>query len=414
LCLFLKSKSTVRLIYGNITKNTGRNEKMRFQLRISASAMVLLVLSIVFTSVTTNGHTLYQDGGFNRVLVEEFTGTNCSWCPDGSLLLEQLDKKYGDSVIMVSVHIDDSMEVERLWIDDGFQRLFRFMPSASINRKYYEQLQSSSIAIAKQYWSEKISEELSQTASCDIAIDSVTSVANDESKIDVWIRFTPLHSNMMNVRLNIYVVEDSVSGKGYGYDQSNEFSSKKGYEDHPYYYKGNPIVGYKHRYVLRHAVGDAFGIERSLPDTALAGLTYQRRFTINLLPRWSVPRTKIIAFAQMYDTVLEQRKIIGSNQVSLPIKGLLSTCNEHNTALEQKNDIVVISDGYVQISPALIGSFTHVRIYSLSGQMIREWTPNPNDSNIWNIHQYGLSNGFYIITLSGVQNIKAFQCIYLN
>lgn len=380
--------------------------------------MVLLTSVTLIASKRCNVHTpLYQDNGTNHVLVEEFTGTTCSWCPDGSLVLEQLHKKFGDSVIIVSLHADDSMEVERFWMDDGFHRLYRFMPSACINRRYYDDLPNDfSVAIAKQYWSEKISKELTQARVCDIAIDSISFTANAQRKVEIWTRFTPLSSDIVNVRLNIYVVEDSVSGKGDGYDQSNVFSGKKGYENHPYYNKSDPIVNYVHRHVLRYALGDAFGLEGSLPDTAFMGRTLERRFTLNLSPRWNVSRTKIVAVAQMYDTALVKRKIVGATQASLPKNGLLSTYDEQTSTLEQKSDILVFSNGYVQIPSVALENFTNatVRIYSISGQIMQEWILNKNDSHTWNIYKYGLPNGFYIITLSDARNIQAFQCICLN
>lgn len=46
-----------------------------------------------------------------KVLVEEFTGTWCGWCPRGIVGLDMLNAKYGDDVVTVAIHGDDPMEI---------------------------------------------------------------------------------------------------------------------------------------------------------------------------------------------------------------------------------------------------------------------------------------------------------------
>jgi thiol-disulfide isomerase/thioredoxin len=45
-----------------------------------------------------------------RVLLEQFTSTTCGWCPDGTVYLDSLIKKYPDQVIGAKMHYADAME----------------------------------------------------------------------------------------------------------------------------------------------------------------------------------------------------------------------------------------------------------------------------------------------------------------
>ena len=46
-----------------------------------------------------------------KVLVEEFTGTWCGWCPRGIVGLDMLNEKYADDVVTIAIHGDDPMAI---------------------------------------------------------------------------------------------------------------------------------------------------------------------------------------------------------------------------------------------------------------------------------------------------------------
>lgn len=72
--------------------------------------------------------------GYQRnVVIEEFTGTWCGYCPQGIVTMEALREKYTDgSVIPVAVHYDDPMAVDSYFpITQAYSSGF---PSAVLNR----------------------------------------------------------------------------------------------------------------------------------------------------------------------------------------------------------------------------------------------------------------------------------------
>lgn len=46
----------------------------------------------------------------HKVVIEEFTGFWCGWCPKGIVAMEKAKQQYGDNVIVVAVHINDALE----------------------------------------------------------------------------------------------------------------------------------------------------------------------------------------------------------------------------------------------------------------------------------------------------------------
>ena len=65
-----------------------------------------------------------------RVVLEEFTGTWCGWCPRGTVALNLLNQEFGDSVITIAVHNGDPMKASSYTLGSNSN------PSSMVNRGY--------------------------------------------------------------------------------------------------------------------------------------------------------------------------------------------------------------------------------------------------------------------------------------
>ena len=65
-----------------------------------------------------------------RVVLEEFTGTWCGWCPRGTVALNLLNQEFGDSVITIAVHNGDPMKASSYTLGS------HSTPSSMVNRGY--------------------------------------------------------------------------------------------------------------------------------------------------------------------------------------------------------------------------------------------------------------------------------------
>jgi hypothetical protein len=118
-----------------------------------------------------------------------------------------------------------------------------------------------------------------------------------------------------DLRLNLYLVEDNVTGIGKGYDQKNYFNGTPG---HPYYQKGDSICGYVHERVVRAVPDGAWGATSVIPSAPEAGKTYTGTFSdIPISEKWKDGDMDVIAFVSYYNKNAKQCQVLHSNSKKL-------------------------------------------------------------------------------------------------
>jgi hypothetical protein len=192
-----------------------------------------------------------------------------------------------------------------------------FAPGAAIDRGDYPIPIYTSppyIAISRQKWDSVCVAHLNDPPVVDVFItnqyDSVTRLLN--CTVDATFLTTPAPGDL---RLNLFLVEDSVTGFGFGYDQTNYFNTTPG---HPYYGAGDPIVGYVHHHVLRKVETGAWGLTGVIPNAPVAGSTYSHTFTnIPVSAAWKHYDMDVVAFISYYNASANLRQVINSNEKKL-------------------------------------------------------------------------------------------------
>lgn len=72
--------------------------------------MTKLFLALMVLTLTFGSAQFANAAGTQRVIVEEFTGTWCGWCPGGIQNVEDMISLYGaDKIIPIMVHNNDPM-----------------------------------------------------------------------------------------------------------------------------------------------------------------------------------------------------------------------------------------------------------------------------------------------------------------
>lgn len=166
------------------------------------------------------------------VVVEDFTGTWCGWCPRVSRALELVEEQT-NYAITVAAHIGDNMQ------NDVAKSLKNLMgvssyPTAYIDRKgLWSSPQTSSIS--------QVTNIPNEDATVGVAME--TSLVNNEISIKAKVKFGINYSN--DLRLVVFVLEDGIKE-----NQANYTS---------YYNGADPIVGFTHNHVLRGALTDVKG-----------------------------------------------------------------------------------------------------------------------------------------------------------
>ena len=256
--------------------------------------VIIASLVIIITFVLT-----VNSQPVKRVLLEQHTGAWCGWCVDGSYVVEQIHNKYPDTFIGVKIHNNygpDSMAIpEEDTLADDFNS--HSYPQGSIDRFDWTGTNSSPI-IGRDLWMSKV--EIALTEEPKVDVNLVYSINEQTRELYATLTATMLETINEELHFNCYIVEDSVSGTGSGWDQSNQLSGLAGYEDNPYYDLPNPIVGYQHMNVVRKMLGGTYGEQGSFTIPAESGQFYIYNFSFTLDPGWKIKDIKLVGLVQMF------------------------------------------------------------------------------------------------------------------
>ena len=202
-----------------------------------------------------------------RVLVEDYTGTWCGWCPRISYAIEKLEDETEDAVI-VAAHQGDPMQFNKI---SSLMSNFNItgFPTGIINREVswtYPQPDNVGQVTAK----------LSQKAYIGLAINSSLDGNNLSINAKVKIGY-----NYAALKLGVYIVEDNLV-----YDQENYTS----------YYGGSSVLkDFKHHNVLRESLTNILGDQ--LPNENVGhDKIFERNFTYSIPPAYNKSNIKIVAF----------------------------------------------------------------------------------------------------------------------
>ena len=189
---------------------------------------------------------------FKNVLIEDYTGTWCQYCPRVLHGIEQVEAE-GLNAYPVSIHRTsgsfsdpynfNALALEQLLDISGY-------PSAKLNRRTQWSNSSSPTEVKNQ---------IKPNADLGIALNST--VSGGTINLDVNIKFV---SNFSDLKLVVYVLEN-----GLIYNQVNATS----------YFNGqNPIVNFEHDHVLRACLTDLVNGDALIGTNAGAIVT--KNFTV--------------------------------------------------------------------------------------------------------------------------------------
>ena len=218
-----------------------------------------------------------------KVLIEEFTGAWCGYCPDGAHIVESIINDNNGKVVGVSLHSGDAMEVAHTnFLETTYQNTG--YPSGMVDRVPFD----GSTCLNRVYWEYVANNQLLETAVCGLAI--ISEVNGQNATVEVHAGFNSA-LNGDDYRLTVYLIEDGVTGTGYGYDQRNYYTTVA---ESPFYNLGNPIEGYEHNHTLRAILSESLGDAIMVSEMASGG-EHIETYTVDLSP-YNKNKLSIVAF----------------------------------------------------------------------------------------------------------------------
>ncbi len=326
-----------------------------------------------------------------KVVIEEFTGAWCGYCPDGARILDDILTTQSNA-IGVSVHNGDGMQnAPGSLIINFYNPAF---PQATINR--------NSAPISRGSWASAVNSALQATPVVAVSIDSAG--YNFQTRVlTAKVKATFLTDFTGSMRFNVYLTEDDVTGTGASFDQVNYFNTTVG---SPFYGLGNPIQGYVHNHVFRAAGGNAWGTGGVIPSSVTAGQEFTKTYAFTLSSQWDINNMHIIGLVGMFEgSAMNQRRFLNAEEVPFSIATALNPSNlEDGLSLEIAPNPV---SGRSTIGFSLNESGRiQLEVYSLSGQKISVLADDVTNSGMHSVYWDGadasgtpLANGLYLLRL---------------
>ncbi len=349
-------------------------------------SIALICLYLLFVAF------LFAQPGGKYILLEEFSTAPCGFCPDGDLIAADIIKKY-PKVIWVTHHAGfgtDSMTVpESVSIASAFTS---GAPMAPIDRGDYKipvYTIAPYIAVSRQKWDSICVAHLNDAPVVEIEITNDYNSSTRKLNSTVYAKFTTLPA-AGDLRINLYLSEDSVVGFGKGYDQKNYFNTTSG---HPFYQKGADIIGYVHHHVMRKIPGGAWGVSGIIPSTPVLNNSYSYTFSNVSIPNnWNVNKMDVIAFVSYHNSNAALRQVLNSNH-----KNLLDMTPAGINTLAPLQKIISVYPNPASDKIFIDGDFQgKLELMNLEGQLIQTFNLDKNSEGL---SVAGLKNGIYFYRL---------------
>lgn len=214
-----------------------------------------------------------SDPSMRKIIIEEFTGQLCTFCPDGAREIERLDSIYTDQFIPISIHAGAFADP-----NNGAPNDFRTDEGTAYNNTFG----------ASSYPAGTISRlnNATVTGNSQWEVD-IQSIENDVPKVSIGLSVlyddstrtlkTIVNSEWLSnesgsFHLQLYLLEDSIVA--YQLDNSNH------------------VQNYTHRHMLRKAINGTWGTP--IPSSNL-GDTDEQDFAIEIDPAFNKKHCIVVA-----------------------------------------------------------------------------------------------------------------------
>lgn len=208
-------------------------------------SLVVIALLTSFTLSAQGDQFVSTTPTHKNVLLEEYTGINCGYCPDGHRIANQIAAAHPGEVFIINVHAG-SYAANTYTTQFGNalanQTGLTGYPSGTINRHVFT---GSNTALGRDKWTANANTILGQSSPVNIAAQGTLDWSTRELSLTVQLYYTADEANPTNM-LNVAITQDNVIGSQAG-------SS----------YNPSQVVGgkYRHMHMLRHLITGQWGEE---------------------------------------------------------------------------------------------------------------------------------------------------------
>ncbi len=189
-----------------------------------------LSLSLILTIFTINliGQTIVgTDPEHKKVILEEYTGIHCVYCPEGHAIAQSIQDSNPGEVFLVNIHVGGYAT------PSGSEPDFRtpfgtaianeagvaFYPSGSVNRHVFS---GGSSAMDRGAWASRANQILNESSYVNVGVESTIDVSTGEIIVHVEAYYTGTSPESTNY-LNIALLQNNTAGPQTGGGAGNNY-----------------------------------------------------------------------------------------------------------------------------------------------------------------------------------------------
>lgn len=164
-----------------------------------------------------------DDGAFVRnVLVEEFTGTACGWCPRGMVGMQLMHEAYGHRFVGIALHWYNTTDVMFLQRDTYYPLTFTSAPSCRLNRGEQMDPKYGTGGVVGYSVLDDLAAEMERPATVAVTVEGLWNA--DQSEVSATARVKSL-GHRSHLQVEFVLVADSLGGLTSTWRQANNYAS---------------------------------------------------------------------------------------------------------------------------------------------------------------------------------------------
>ena len=221
------------------------------------------MLSTMFASAQITDTIVSMTPSNRNVVLEEYTGVNCQYCPDGHRRANELKAAYPDRVSVINIHqgsFANNTYTTQFGNALANQTGLEGYPSGTVNRHVFS---GSSTALNRGEWAARAQQIMAMSSPVNIAAEGTLDWATRTVTIRVQLYYTA-SQNVTSNALNVAILQDNVLG------------SQTGMAGNPDQVVGNQ---YNHMHMLRHLITGQWG--ETINDIA-QGTLVEKNYTYEI------------------------------------------------------------------------------------------------------------------------------------
>ncbi|MEI8136057.1 MAG: Omp28-related outer membrane protein [Bacteroidota bacterium] len=237
-----------------------------------------------------------------KVILEEFTGFKCQYCPDGHRLADLVVAANPGNAFAINVHVGGYANPSTVTAQPDYRTAFGTAlanqstlagyPAGTINRHVFPGMWQTSggTAISRNYFNTASNQIMAELSNVNVALQATIDSASRVMTVDVEVYYTGNSVNSTNL-FNLALVQDSILGP-----------QTSGSVWYPAMMVGSL---YQHQKMLRHMLTGQWG---DTIHTTTTGFTFAKQYTYTIPAQMPV---SVTAPAYNTDVLLSKLRLIG-------------------------------------------------------------------------------------------------------